>query len=252
MACLMVMLAFQTTLAAPTEEWPQVATPPGAQTFEVAADAVINGIPTRISAFRSALKPEQVGAWLVRHSGHKLAETRLGNSRVLGYRVDTHFVTFQLNAIAANGRDHGTSVGTQAIVSITRRTTEADQAHHQATLHEWTRLLPPQTRVVTHMTSTDSGRYSTLLTLTNRLSPSLNRARITELLKRQGFRPEVTATHPDAGNPHTPDINPRSGSQADWFQGANAAQALLTSSAGSDGNTHMVLNIVARIDRFKP
>lgn len=246
------MLAFQTTQAASTGEWPQVATPPGAQTFEVAADAVINGIPTRISAFRSALKPEQVGAWLVRHSGHKLAETRLGNSKVLGYRADTHFVTFQLNTVAATEREPGRSVGTHAIVSITRRTSEADQARHQATLDEWTHVLPPQTRVVTHMTSTDNGQHSTLLTLNNRLSPSLNRARVIELLKRQGLQPEMTAAHPDAGGPRISSTDPRSGSQADWFQGANAAQALLTTSAGSDGNTYMVLNIVGRLDRFKP
>lgn len=252
MAGLMFMLAMSATQAIADEKWPQVTMPPGAQTFDIAADAVINGIPTRVSAFRSALKPEQVGAWLVRDSGHKMAETKLGNSRVLGYRAGTHFVTFQLNAGAATERGLERSGGTHAIVSITRRTTEADQARYQATLDEWTHLLPPQTRVVTHMTSTDNGRHSTLLTLTNRLSPSLNRASMTELLKRQGFQREISAAHPDTGSPRTPGTHPRSDSQADWFQGANAAEALLTTSTGADGSTHMVLNIVARLDRFTP
>ena len=254
LAGLTALLALPATAAAPAADWPQVAAPPGAEIFDIAPDAVINGIPTRISGFRSAQSPEQVTAWLLRHAGHKLAKTSLGKARVLGYRVDAHYVTLQLSSLAAaqGTGDGGGAEGTHGVVSITRRTSAEDQSRHLAMLERWSNLLPPQTKVVTHMTFTDNGYQSTLMTLTSQHSAALNRSHLTELLKHQGFQREAQQAPSNAKSPNNIRSDSGYGTQADWFHSAHAGEALLTTSAGSDGNTRMVLNIVERLDRFKP
>jgi hypothetical protein len=176
---IMMLWSFCAWSVAAENRWPQIALPADARPFEIAAQASVNGLPMQLRGFVSATGPDQLLSWFRQRLGQPLVENVLGSKHVLGRLQGAHYITLQLEPA---GR------GTRGLIAVTalagayaeRAVTEIDTA----------RLLsgfPPDSRLLNRIVSSDAGKVSTYVVLTNGQDEELNLQRVKEVMRAGGL-----------------------------------------------------------------
>lgn len=162
--------------------WPSMVMPPGAKEFRVADEAGINGVPTRIRGFESAMLRPEVVAWFER----QLPPTQ----RVEIYPVKTVLSALQgpylLTVVVEDAAEP--LPGTVVLVTQSRFPSASERTSFERQRESWLMAMPPGTQLTSQHTSVDQGRQSLQLIFVNRLQPALNAQRVVGLLGHKGYQ----------------------------------------------------------------
>jgi hypothetical protein len=159
--------------------WPQIALPSDARPFEIATQASVNGLPMQLRGFISDSGPDQLLAWFRQRLGQPLVENVVGGKRVLGRAQGAHYITLQLEPAGH---------GTRGLIAVTALA--GALAQRSATEMETARLLsgfPPGSRLLNHIVSSDAGKVSTYVVLTNGQDEALNLQRVKDVMRAGGL-----------------------------------------------------------------
>lgn len=239
-------MSIMPTIAAPAAEpaWPEVALPPGAVVFSMGEQVSVDGLPMRIQGFDAATSPRQTAAWLRRHMPRPLMENQVGDKLVLGRASGAYYITVQLAAAL-------TGPGTRGVVAVSDIGTglalrAASRAAGERVLARW----PSGTQVLSALTSTDQRRSASFLTLANRYSEDVNRARVLQLLREDGMALEREALAADAGAETLAKLPPgAAGGRAMYFKG-RGREAVAVISRMRDNRVGIVLNTVTTMEAY--
>ncbi len=218
------------------QDWPQIALPPGATSYNADAVSTVNGTPMKMQGFVVPTATPELAAWFRRSLGKPLVENMLGPKLVLGQLRGEYFVTVQLEAAAG---------GTRALLAIAHLKAGLDQRH--ATAGANARLierLPAGTRLESRLGSTDNGKQASHVTLSNQHSVQINRERLVRMLAEDGLRLEREAK---ADAPLPPGLRE---SSTLFFKGSRG-EAMAVIARRTDGNTTIVMNTTTPMEHFK-
>jgi hypothetical protein len=164
------------------EVWP-VEPPPDAQTFEVAAHAVVDGVPMRILGFVSAQGVQDNMAWFKAKLGSTAAVSQIGRRRVLGGPSGASYLTVELEPAASGG-----TRGTIALADWAQA--RATAREYQDTIHRLQDAFGERARVLQHTESVDGDKRSRYVVLTNDQPVQLNMSEARRWLEAQGLQLE--------------------------------------------------------------
>jgi len=221
-------------MASGQSAWPSIALPKEAETFSVAENVSLNGIPMRIQGFLAPTKPELLAAWFRESLGKPLVENTLGNKLILGRMQGENYTTIQLEA-AGNG--------TRGLITTTdlKRATE-NQAQTAAVNERWLSRLPLGSKIMSQMTSEDGLKISTHMVISNTYGEAINRDYLIRLMREDGYQFENTSM----SGGKSKDIAPTT-----LYFKAQAREAIATIQRVAGGMTVTVLNNVTQLRRIK-
>lgn len=231
----LTLLALGTNAIA-QDVWPTIALPREIRTFDIGEQVAVDGLPMRMQGFVSALKPAQLAAWFRLHMGNPLVENTLGNKLILGRVQGDYYLTVQLEPAGT---------GTRGVAAVAHQKAAYDNRdENRANTEHWLSRLPAGSKILSKMTSEDAGKVSTYLLATNTQSESLNRDRLKNLMRDDGFELEREATPDDKS------LAGHANGRTLFFKGAGK-EAMATLYRDSNGNTAIVLNTITQMERFK-
>jgi hypothetical protein len=221
-------------MASGQSAWPSIALPKEVETFWVAENVSLNGIPMRIQGFLAPTKPAQLAAWLRESLGQPLVENTLGNKLVLGRMQGENYTTIQLEA-AGNG--------TRGLITTTDlKRAAANQAQTVAVNERWLSRLPFGSKIMSQMTSEDGPKISTHMVISNTYSEAINRDYLIRLMREDAYQFE---------NMSMPGGKSKDAVPKTLYFKAAAKEAMATMQRASDGTTVIVFNNVTQLQRIK-
>jgi hypothetical protein len=224
----LTLLSICTWSAASESRWPQVALPEGVRAFEIAAQASVNGLPMQLRGFVSDSAPDQLLTWFRRRLGQPLVENVIGNKRLLGRAQGAYYITLQLESAGQ---------GTRGLIAVTALA--GALAQRAVTEVETARLLsgfPPGSRLLNRIVSSDAGKVSTYVVLTNAQDQELNVQRIKEMMRADGLTLERRI-----------DSGAQASTSTVFFKGRNREAVAIVYRDGA-GQSAIVMNQVHLID----
>lgn len=220
--------------------WPTIALPREIGAFDIGKQVSVNGLPMRMQGFVSALKPVQLAEWFRQHMGKPLVESTLPNRLILGRAQGEYYLTVQLETAGT---------GTRGVAAVTHlRAAYDNQAENGINTEHWLSRLPAGSKLMNKMISEDAGKISIYLLVINTQSESLNRDRLKNLMRSDGFELEHEAM-PDAKAAARLPEGSRNGKTL-FFKGPGK-EAMVTLYRDSKGSTAIVLNTITQMERFK-
>lgn len=224
-------------------DWPDTALPPGAEPYAIGEQLNVNGLPMRLRGFTTASSPELTAAWFRAHLPRPLVENRAGDRLVLGRASGAYYITVQLSP--RKGGTNGLVAVTDVRASLERRA--AGPAANEKLLSG----MPSGTQVINAMSSIDGGRNATFVVLANTYSEDVNRERVQQLLRREGYTLEREARAADAGATALAAL-PRgaAGGRTMFFRG-HGREAIAVISRMPDNRVAIVLNTITSIGSFQ-
>lgn len=231
--CLALALVAPAVLAQPA--WPTIALPDGVQRYDMGQQMTVNGLPLRMSGFLSPQPPTELAAWFRAHMG-KVVENTVAGKLVLGRAEGSFFLTVQLEAV---GR------GTRGLVAVSNL--KAGYEHFPETEEALSRLLarlPAGSRILSQMASTENGKLSRYLVISNGLDVGLNRSQVIDMMREDGMVLQQEA-QPAARTGQAP-LDGRTM----FFQG-QGREAMAVVSHGPDGLTTLVLHTLTAMEHFR-
>ena len=202
--------------------WPQIALPAHARAFEIVTQASVNGLPMQLRGFLSDTAPEPLLLWFRQHMGQPLVESSIGNKRVLGHFHGAHYITLQLEPAGQ---------GTRGLIAVTALASAFSR--RAVTEVEMARLLsgfPPGSRLLNHIVSSDAGKVSTYVVLTNGHDEAINLQSVKEMMRADGLALENVAISSAAA-----------GARTAFFKGRNR-EAVAIVYRDASGQSAIVMN----------
>lgn len=222
------------------ETWPTIALPDNVTAFSVGEQMTVNGLPMRVQGFISKSKPAALLAWFRKSLGQPLVENTLANKQILGRAQAHYYLTVQIEALGQGSR------GVVAVTDI--KAMALNQRATQESANRWVNRLPSGSRIVSQLSSEESGRVSNQLVVLNGHSESLNRDALVNLMRADGYelKRETTANDEkfDQLSAHL-----RRGKML-VFNGRDK-EAIATIQRNLAGSTSVVFNTVTQMERFK-
>lgn len=235
----LVLMPLGHTVLAQTA-WPTIALPREASAFGIGEQMSVNGLPMRMRGFVSTLKPAQLAEWFRQHLGGPLVENTLASKLILGRVQGEYYLTVQLEPAGT---------GTRGVATVTHLKAAYDnRAENRANTERWLARLPAGSKLMSKMTSEDSGKVSIYLLVTNTQSESLNRDRLKSLMRDDGFKLEQEAVLDEKTAASLP--AGQANGKTLYFKG-RGKEAMATIYRDSNGNTAVVLNTITQMERFK-
>ena len=175
--CLSAGLSLVST-GARADSWPDVKSPPNAETQAIATDMLLNGKPCRISRFDVHSTAADVLQFYRGEMGARHVENRVKNDQVIATRQGDYFVTVQLHAL-----DGQTTQGTVMTTLMSAKPATSP------VLLDTQKMLPSETQVVSTVQTADDGKRSLIVIGVNLNSVQANKDHIVAALMERGFRP---------------------------------------------------------------
>jgi hypothetical protein len=216
---------------AQAQPWPAVALPPDAEISGMAEQLVVRGQLMRVQSFTSKKGPQELAAWFGQSMGAAHVQNTVNQKLVVGRGVGNFFETVQLET------SPNVTGGTRGTTSVAHLGQEPKvRTEHQATLKRWLDGLPSGTQVASDVATTEAGKATWHVAFVNTHSEQLNRQRLTELMRAEGYQLEHLAdllkqqTQRGQDPAHTL-----------LFKGAGK-EAMVTLNRDAQGNTTLVLS----------
>lgn len=217
-----------------------IAMPNGVSAFEIGRHVTINGMPTQMRGFVSALGQREVADAFRQALGRPLVENSIGGKLILGRMQGDDYVSVQIEAVGA---------GSRGVVAVTQPKVAYDnRAAMRASTEHWLARLPAGSRLVSQMESQDGGNSSRHLVITNAQSEALNRDRLVSLLGDEGLRLEREGVPEGRAPRRMPEGF--ADSRTLFFKGAHK-DAIATVHREASGRTMVVLNITTSLERMR-
>lgn len=219
---------------------PTVELPRSAQRFSVGENIVLNGLPMRMSGFRSTESADVLVAWFAQNLGSPVVENRLGNTIVLGKAIGEYYVTVQLEADRNGVR--GLTAVSSPVAADEMRSVRNERGE---------RLLlglPHGSRVISDMASEDRGKQSWHVIVENTHSEQLNINRIRALMTREGFalEHESSAVSTAGGT----GMRAPGDARTLYFKG-KGKEAMATVARDELRKTVIVINTISSLSRYQ-
>lgn len=182
--CLLSILAwlFASATAWAATAWPSPTLPAGLDTFAIADQMTVNGLPMRVKGFVSSRRPADLLDAFRRSLGQPLVESTAAGKQVLGRAEGGFYVTVQVEA-AGNG--------SKGIVAVTDLATMVrDHGQGQGADARWLDRLPAGSLISSQMTSQENGRQARHMVILNRHAESVNRDALLRLMTADGYQLE--------------------------------------------------------------
>jgi hypothetical protein len=224
MSC-MLLISSATCAAAPAAAWPQVALPPGAQTFDVGQQLLVNGLPMQVKGFLSPEPAARLVDWFRASLGSPLVENRRGLGTILGRAEGTYYLTVQIEPAGSGAR------GLVALTDVPRMM--ASHGETRAEEARWQARLPAGMRILSLVRALDGGRTSEHLVLQSTGPLASSRHAVTRLFQHDGYTPGRIV------------ISPAPPGATLYFQ-APGREAMAVLTGGDAGLTGIVLSIAGR------
>lgn len=157
--------------------WPQLPAPSDARVESVGEQLRLNGVPMRTQRVLTARQPEEVARHYRDALGPRHASERLSDRLILSQGRDAYFISVSIRRLAAGG--------TEALVSVAD-TREARQAAGRSLGFR----IPAESAVLSDMESTDAGKRSRQLVLSNLHAIPTNLDALSRELAARGMRPD--------------------------------------------------------------
>lgn len=220
--------------------WPTIALPKDVRAFDIGEQLTINGLPMRMQGFVSALKPVQLAEWFRQRMGKPLVENTLANKLILGRAQGEYYLTVQLEPAAT---------GTRGIAAVSHLKAAYDErAENRASTEHWLSRFPAGSKLLSQMRSEDAGKVSTYLLVVNTQSGNLNRKRLKNLMRNDGFELEHEAMPDNKTGAALPEGIAHG--KTLFFKGPGK-EAMATIYRDNHGRTAIVLNTLTQMERFK-
>lgn len=174
--------------AAPATPWPEVALPPGVQTFDVGQQMEINGLPMRVRGFLSPDPAAWLIDWFRASLGKPLVESRRGASTILGRVEGGYYLTVQIDPAGRGAR------GLVALSDVPAMLSSHGAARMQDA--RWQARLPAGMRVLSRVSAPDDGRLSEHLVLESVEPLAACRQALTRLFQQDGYTPGRVVLNP--------------------------------------------------------
>jgi len=176
--------------SAAASAWPSVPIPKDAIAYAVGDQMTVNGIPLRVQGFFAKTTQGETANWFRQRLGKPIVENKLGSAVVLGRAEGQHYITVRLSP-----EPHGTNgIVTIAHLHAAYYSRDTKKAATERLLSR----LPPGSKLVTELQSTDGGKQSRYYVLSNTYHEDVNRESILELMREDGLALQFQAKAPDA------------------------------------------------------
>lgn len=229
--------------AAAATVWPTVKLPPAAEVFPVGEQMVVNGLPMRMQGFVLRMQPEEAAEWFRRNMGKPLMEDVVGDKLVLGRPEGNFYLTVQLQMA---GSDNKGVRGTIAVSDLKGAHDRRDES--AAANARMLGRLPGGTKVLNQMSSSDGGKFASYVVAENGHSETLNRNRLVDNLRSEGYHLERENALDQPSAKGLPD--PLRRGRTLLFKG-KGKEATAVIRAHGNGQTSIVLNTVTTMERVK-
>lgn len=240
-ACALLLLACGTAAAQPV--WPAVNLPSDAAVFPVGGQMMVGGLPVRMQSFLLRKSPVEAADWFRRSLGKPLMEDMVGDKLVLGRGEGRFYISVQLEVASADGKS---TRGTVAVSDLQEAAEKRDST--KALNDRLLSRLPGGTKLLSQMSSNDLGKLSSYVVAENGHSETLNRDRLVETMRADGYALEREGRLDEPAAKALPD--PMRRGRTLFFKGAGK-EALAVIRASGNGNTSIVLNTVTTMERVK-
>ncbi len=202
--------------------WPQIALPAHARAFEIVTQASVNGLPMQLRGFLSDSGPEQLLVWFRQRLGQPLVESTIGNKRVLGRFDGAHYITLQLEPAGQ---------GTRGLIAVTALASAFSQrAETEVAAARLLSGFAPGSRLLNHIVSSDMGKVSTYVVLTNAQDEESNLQSVKEMMRMDGLALQSVAISGAAA-----------GARTAFFKGRNR-EAVAIVYRDASGQSAIVMN----------
>lgn len=167
------------TLSPPVRagEFPDLKLPDSMHVKVVANSMRMNGLKTRVYAFRTDKSADEVAAWFA-DQWDKMARSQFGRWDILAHREDGYLITVQMQKRDLQG------IGGYIALSDVFAAVEGDREPPVVSLP-----MLPDTRVVQNLRADDLGRESHTLVLVSEKSASANLDFYRNYFRNEGFDP---------------------------------------------------------------
>ncbi|GAA4029582.1 hypothetical protein [Actimicrobium antarcticum] len=180
------------TIASPSSadtRWPQPVLPANLDTFSIADQMTVNGLPMRLKGFVSNRRPAEMIDAFRRSLGQPLVDSVVNGKQVLGRAEGGFYITVQIEAAGAGSK------GTVAVTDLAAMS--SNHAQQQDADTRWRNRLPAGSVISSQMTSQENGRAARHMVILNSHSESANRDALLRLMTEDGFALE-REIRPDA------------------------------------------------------
>lgn len=226
-------------------DWPKIAMPPGVSAFAVGEQFTTNGLPMRVQGFVAKDQSVQaLATWFRRSLGQPLVENTLGSKLILGRAQEGYYLSVQIEPMGPDGRAGSKGLLAVSDLAALNRNRDSDATSAQRWLEQW----PSGTRLLSRMTSDDSGRTALYVALRNGHSESLNRDALISAMKVEGL-----ALVQESGTPKNDLARVPAAlhdAKAFFFKGLRK-EGIATIARDEQGQTTVVLNTSADLETFR-
>lgn len=235
----LVLMACLSTAHGEATGWPAFQVPPDASTFDVGAEVTLNGLPTRMIGFFSAVPPDKLTDWYRKDTHGEWVQDAVGQTRILGRAEEHYYLTVQLTPVPG---------GTRGVVSVASfQSARSKQQRAQDTARWWLNRLPADTKVVSQIESEDGGQSSLYMLMVNRNALQTNIDYVKQAMSDDGLQPFKAKEREQAAKDSGPDG--ASKSAVLYFKGPGKDAVAVVTRAG-DGWTGVVINRVSKLSTF--
>lgn len=220
--------------------WPSVALPNSVTVFGMGEQITANGLPMRVQGFLSQSKPAELLDWFRKSLGQPLVENAIAGKQILGRAQGGYYLSVQIESAGQ---------GSKGLVAVTDlKTMVKHQRATQETTTQWLNRLPAGSKIVSQMSSEDSGNVNSQFVVVNNHDESLNRDTLIAIMREEGLELQRERTPDDKTLDRLPaDLKSR---KMLLFNG-DGKEAIATIHRDDSGSTSVVFNIVTRIERRK-
>ncbi len=204
---------------------------------------VVSGMPMRIQGFVLRQDPLAAADWFRKSMGSPLMEDVIGNKLILGRGEGNFYITVQLEPAGPDGKS---TRGTVAVTNL-----KASQEKYADTVAVNARLLsrlPGGSRLLNQVSSSDHGKMSSYVVAENGHSETLNRDRLVESLRADGYTLERETRLDQKSASALPD--PIRKGRSLFFRGVGKEAIVVIQPSGA-GKTAIVFNTVTTMERVK-
>lgn len=205
--------------------WPTLPLPDDARAFGNGDTMVVDGRAMRGLVFVSERSPAVLADWFERHLGGAVSRTSRRGVLILGRPQGHYYLSVRLEP-AGNG-------GTRGYVGVGDLRPDPAAARDQAFARRLLAVLPPETRLLRQVRSSDPGATALELILAVPTGVALASRRLETALSEAGLQLER-----DSG---------RGGRRVLTFA-APGRHAMAVVSTSADGNSGVVLEVIAQAD----
>ncbi len=233
-----LLLAVGHALAQST--WPKVELPKDVSAFNVGELVTVNGLPMRMQAFDSVVKPGLLAERFRKSLGKPLVENVFSNKLILGRAEGEHYISVQLEPAGT---------GTRGVIAVTQlKTAYANRSETRSDSERLLSRLPSGSRVISRMGSSDGGKLARHVLFTNTHNEDLNRDRLTDMMREDGMALEREASADNKAG-HQSSAALLNG-RILFFKGTGK-EAMAVISRDGTGRTSVVLNTINFMEDFK-